>query len=81
MPVCQYVICGFMALKKGHLHTMCAINKHEHEAYQMVGQAKRHVPKIRPKAVGRGIFNRFFKNSGKYQTEVVADVIYSVADD
>ena len=31
------------------------------ETHQLVGQAKRRATKIRPQAVGGGIFGRFFK--------------------
>ena len=43
-----------------------------------MGQAKRRATKIRPKAVGSGIFGRF-PNFDKYRSEVVGDVISGVA--
>ena len=43
-----------------------------------MGQAKRHDTKIRPKAVGGGIFGRF-SNFDLYRTEVADDVITGVA--
>ena len=45
-----------------------------------MGQAKRHVTKIRPKAVGGGMFGHF-SNFGKCQSEVAGDVISGVAID
>ena len=50
------------------------------EARQLVGKAKRRATKIRPKAVGSGIFGRF-SNFGKGRPEVPGDVISGVAVD
>ena len=46
----------------------------------MVGQVKRRATKIRPKAVGSGIFGRF-PNFDKCPSEVAGDVISGVAVD
>ena len=49
----------------------------QQEAHQLVGQAKRSA-KIRPKAVGRGIFVNF-SNFDKRRQEVADDVISGLA--
>ena len=46
----------------------------------MVGQAKCRATKIRPKAVGSGIFGRF-PNFDNCPSEVAGDIISSVAVD
>ena len=45
----------------------------KHEAHQLVG--RQNASKIRRKAVGGGIFHRFFSNFEKHRLEVVDDVI------
>ena len=42
-----------------------------------MGQAKRRTTKIRPKAVGSGIFGRF-PNFDKCRSEVAGDIISSI---
>ena len=49
-------------------------------AHQLVVQAKSHATKIRPKAVGGGIFGRIL-NFDKCRSEVAGDVISAVAVD
>ena len=44
------------------------------DAHQLVGQAKRRTTKIRPKAVGCGIFGRF-SSFDKCRLEVAGDVV------
>ena len=50
------------------------------DAHQLVGQAKRHATKIRPKAVGSGIFGRF-PNFDKCRSEVAGYVVSGVTMD
>ena len=54
------------------------VQKVKHEAHRLVGQAKRSTIKIRPKAVGGGIFSCFFSEG---RPVVDDDVISSVAVD
>ena len=53
--------------------------RRKQEAYQLVGQAKRRVTKIRPKAVGGDIFGRFFSNFDSCRPEVAGDVVMVVS--
>ena len=68
---------------KGQIATDCntvGLGSHQQDAYQLVGQAKRRPNKIRPKAVGSGIFDRF-ANFDKCRSEAAGDVISGAAVD
>ena len=52
----------------------------EQDAHQLVRQAKRRAAKIRPRAVGGGVFGRF-SNIDKYRSEVAGDIISGAAID
>ena len=69
-----------LTLLSGLTELMVHISTTEKEqgVHQLVGQAKRHATKIRPKAVEDDIFGRF-SNLEKCRLDVAEDVISAVA--